>query len=339
MNLERTFLIAEIGINHNGDIDLAKKMIRAAAHAGADAVKFQNYRTEDFLPNRSLTYSYISQGKKNTESQFEMFKRCELSSSDLKTLKDCCDYASVEFLSTPTSIHGIAELKKLGVKWLKNGSDYLGHLPLIQEMGRSGIPTILSTGMAFEKEITDAVDAFRSVGGRELILLACTSAYPTPPDNLHLRRIPALAKIYNCSSGFSDHSAGWEAAVAAVFLGACVIEKHFTTDRKLAGPDQSFSATPDEYAELVRQVRKAETMLGCSELRPTHAEEKSRKDFRLSCTAARDLPAGAILQKKDILFQRPATGLPPRYFKFLLGRSLTVSVRKGEVLQLAHLEK
>ena len=328
MNFPQALLIAEIGINHNGDMVLAEKMVQAAADAGADAVKFQNYRTEDFLSDHSLTYTYKSQGREITESQFQMFKRCELSRADLDYLKKCCDSAGVEFFSTPTSNVGIEDLKQVGASWLKNGSDYLGHLPLIRAMARSGIPTILSTGMATEEEITEAVAAFREAGGRDLVLLACTSAYPTPPDNLHLRRITTLAQNYACAAGFSDHSSGWEAAVAAVCLGACMVEKHFTTDCNLPGPDQWFSSNPAEFAELVRRVREAETMLGSGQLKPATAELVSRENFRLSCAAACDLPVGALIKKEDISFRRPANGLPPSKADFLIGKMLSVSIQK-----------
>ena len=336
MKFHRALLVAEIGINHNGDMGLAEGMIRAAADAGADAVKFQNYRTEDFLSDHSLTYTYTSQGQEITEPQFEMFKRCELSRADLAHLKKCCDSAGVEFFSTPTSNEGIEDLKQVGASWLKNGSDYLGHLPLIREMARSGIPTILSTGMATEDEITEAVAAFREAGGHDLVLLACTSAYPTPPDNLHLRRITTLAQKYACPAGFSDHSAGWEAAVAAVCVGACMVEKHFTTDRHLPGPDQWFSSTPEEFAELFRRVREAEEMLGSGDLRPTSAEAEAREHFRLSCTAARDLPEGTVLKVEDISFRRPACGLPPKSMHLILGRCLKKFTSKGTPLNLNH---
>lgn len=339
MNFARALLIAEIGINHNGDMALAEEMVQAAANAGADAVKFQNYRTEDFLSDHSLTYTYKSQGREITEPQFQMFKRCELSRADLALLKKCCASAGVEFFSTPTSNEGIEDLKQVGASWLKNGSDYLGHLPLIREMARSGIPTILSTGMATEEEITEAVAAFREAGGHDLVLLACTSAYPTPSDNLHLRRIATLAQKYACPAGFSDHSSGWEAAVAAVCAGACMVEKHFTTDRHLPGPDQWFSSTPQEFAELVRRVREAEEMLGCGDLRPTRAEAQAREKFRLSCTAARDLPAGTVLKTEDISFRRPASGMPPSKLEFLLGHSLVAPVRRGDAFQLTHIGK
>lgn len=338
MNFSRALLVAEIGINHNGDMALADAMVRAAAAAGADAVKLQNYRTEDFLSDHSLTYTYRSQDREVTESQFEMFKRCELNRDDLERLKRCCDASGVLFFSTPTSREGVDDLRAIGAAWLKNGSDYLGHLQLIRHMARSGIPSILSTGMATEVEVAEAVEAFRSAGGRDLVLLACTSAYPTPPDCINLRRITTLAKKFRCPAGFSDHTAGWEAAVAAVCLGACMIEKHFTTDRTLPGPDQWFSSDPSEFSELVRRVRAAEQMLGQGELAPTRAEQRSREEFRLSCVAARDLAAGTVLAESDIAFRRPATGLPPKQADRLIGQSLMRNIRRGEPIHAEDVE-
>jgi len=336
MKNDNCLLIAEIGINHNGDMNLANEMVRAAAKAGADAVKFQNYRTEDFLSDDTLTYTYNSQGVEVTESQFAMFKRCELSDGDLARLKTCCDEAGVQFFSTPTSTEGVDVLATIGTSWLKNGSDYLGHLPLIRHMALSGIPTILSTGMATEEEVAAAVNAFREAGGRDLVLLACTSAYPTPPDCVNLRRISTLTEKFGFPSGFSDHTAGWEAAVAAVCLGACMVEKHFTTDRNLPGPDQWFSSDPAEFAELVRRVRTVEKMIGSAELAPTSAERDAREHFRLSCVAEHDLPAGHVLTEADITFCRPATGLPPSQVNRLLGKKVAISVDRGEPIQPHH---
>ena len=333
MKFPSTLLVAEIGINHNGDMALAETMIRAAKDAGADAVKFQNYRTEDFLSDHTLTYTYRNQGQEITESQFAMFKRCELRSADLLRLKCACDAADVMVFSTPTDASGVDALVELGAVYLKNGSDYLGHLPLIRHMARSGVPTILSTGMATEQEIVEAVTAFREGGGRDLVLLACTSAYPTPLDAVNLRRMPALAEKFGCVAGFSDHTAGWEAAVAAVCLGACMIEKHFTTDRNLPGPDQWFSSDAAEFKELVRRVRETETMLGRPDLQPTAAEERSREDFRLSCVAARDLPAGHVLTEGDVAFRRPATGLRPAQVGLIVGKATCAPLNKGTPLQ------
>ena len=163
MLAKKALLIAEVGINHNGNMELAEQMIRDAANAGADAVKFQNYKTEDFISDKNLTYTYKNRGKEVTESQYDMFKRCEINFEQLVYLKSVCEKNNVIFFSTPTSKAGLKELREVGVDYLKNGSDYLGHLPLIEDMGRSGIPTILSTGMAREEEITDTVNAYKEL--------------------------------------------------------------------------------------------------------------------------------------------------------------------------------
>lgn len=328
---QRCFIAAEIGINHNGDLELARHSVDAAADAGADAVKFQNYRTEDFVSDRTLTYEYVSQGKTICESQFEMFKRCELRPEALRDLSDHCKERGIVFFSTPTSVEGIAELVKLGVPLLKNGSDYLVHLPLIGAMARTGLPTVLSTGMATQAEVADAVVAFRESGGSDLILLHCTSAYPTPSEDVHLRRIPALAGAFDCPVGFSDHSQGNVAAIGAVALGACFIEKHFTLDKNLSGPDHRFSSDPAEFRSLVEAVRTTEKNLGSPDFRPAASEQLGRRDFRLSCVAVRELPAGHRLESTDIVFRRPGSGFLPKEADQLLNCVLSRKISAGHV--------
>ncbi|MGQ0662587.1 MAG: N-acetylneuraminate synthase family protein [Pseudomonadota bacterium] len=325
------FIVAEIGINHNGDMDLARRTIDAACAAGADSVKFQNYRTEDFISDREITYEYVSRGAIVRELQFDMFKRCELGADDLAGLAAYCRAKGVVFHSTPTSEAGVAELVGLGVPVLKNGSDYLTHLPLIHAMGLTGLATVLSTGMARLDEIDEAVRAFRQTGNVGLILLHCVSRYPTPPADLNLRKIPSLAAAFACPVGFSDHSEGTAAAVAALALGACWIEKHFTLDKTLPGPDHRFSADPAEFALYVRQIRIAEQGLGSSAIGPTAAESASRDKYRLSCVAGADLAAGACLGESDIAFRRPGTGLRPAAIDLLVGRRLRDPVRRGHV--------
>lgn len=332
------FLAAEAGINHNGDVGVAKQMIDAAAAAGADAVKFQNYRTEDFVSDRALTYEYISQGKTIVESQYDMFKRCELPPAALAELRAYCDRRGVIFFSTPTSEAGVADLVRAGAPLLKNGSDYLQHLPLIRAMARTGLPTVISTGMAVRDEISAAVEAFRAAGGRDLVLLHCTSSYPTPPEDTHLRKIPALAAEFGCEVGFSDHTEGIVAALGAVTLGACFVEKHFTLDRNLPGPDHHFSSDPAEFAELVRGVRRLEQSLGAAELGPAASEATGRREYRLSCVAAADLSSGHVLAEVDITFRRPGTGLPPGAAAELIGRRLRRAVKAGGVLDLADVD-
>jgi N,N'-diacetyllegionaminate synthase len=332
------FLVAEIGINHNGDMELARAMIDAAAESGADSVKFQNYRTEDFISDRSITYEYISQGKPVVETCYDMFKRCELSRDDLMMLSEHCSRRGVVFHSTPTSPDGIADLLAAGVSVFKNGSDYLTHLPLIRAMGETGLPTLISTGMATLSEIDDAVRIFRATGNDRLILLHCTSCYPTPDQEVNLSRIPALAMAFGCPVGFSDHTFGILGTAGAVLLGACWIEKHFTLDKNLPGPDQSYSSDPEEFKSLVESVRRIEKMRGTSGIQPTASETRSRREYRLSCVAANELSAGHDLTEADIAFRRPGIGLPPSQAHLLLGRRLKHSLSCGEVITLNDLE-
>lgn len=329
-------LAAEIGINHNGDLALALEMIDAAAEAGADAVKFQNYRTEDFIADRGLTHTYRQCGQKIVESQYEMFKRCELDRAALSTLKRRCDERGVIFHSTPTSTASLDDLTRVDVSVHKNGSDYLTNIPLIEAFGRTRRPTVISTGMAGQDEIDAAVTAFRATGNSQMVLLVCTSAYPAPAEELHLRRIPALAAAHGCLVGLSDHSRGILAAVCAVSLGACWIEKHFTLDCDLPGPDQSFSADPPQFAELVQAVRTAEASLGSPELKPTAAEQYGRTAFRLSCAAARNLRAGQAIQASDVAFRRPGSGFAPAEAARLIGRRVRNDVPEGTLLTREH---
>lgn len=332
------FIAAEIGINHNSDMELAKKMIDAAAEAGADAVKFQNYFTEDFILDKELTYTYISAGKEITEPQFDMFKRYELTFEQLQLLKAHCDKKDVIFFSTPTSKRGIDDLLKLNVSLLKNGSDLLVNLPLIQEMARTKIPTIISTGMALVSEIDDAVRAFEEAGGKELMILHCTSSYPTPDEDVHLLKLDSLSKTFNCPVGFSDHTWGIEAGIAAVALGCFFIEKHFTLDKNLPGPDHRFSSDPAEFKQLVSGIRKTETMMGSSKLGPTNSEKPGRIGFRLSCAAARDIEKGETVTAQDIIFIRPASGLHPKFYTDLINKKSRLQLKKGQFINLNDME-
>lgn len=324
------FVAAEVGINHNGDLDLAREMITCAAKAGADGVKFQNYRTEDFIADRSLKYRYISQGNEVVESQYDMFKRYEMPREWLPELKKCCDACGVEFFSTPTSAQGIEDLREVGVGLFKNGSDYLGHLPLIESFARTRIPTVISTGMAQVDEIDAAVGAFREAGGEELVLLHCTSAYPTPISQANLNRMVSLSDRYGCPVGFSDHTDGAHAAELAYAMGAVFIEKHFTTSHDLPGPDHRFSSTPGEMADLIRRVRDLDAILGSSSIQAGDAEQSNRAQFRLSCHASRAMKAGSSLSAGDITISRPADGLPPVEADNLAGRLIVRDLKAGE---------
>jgi N-acetylneuraminate synthase/N,N'-diacetyllegionaminate synthase len=323
------YIVAEIGINHNGDMSLAEKTILAAHAAGADAVKFQSYRTEDFISNRELMIEYLSQGVTITEPQYDLFKRCELDASNLKRLKLFCDQVGIDAHTTPTSWTGIDDVLAAGIEVIKNGSDFLGHTPLIREMASTGLPVVLSTGMADQGEIQEAVNAYNDKGSKQLVLLHCTSSYPAPANSIHLRKMSKLQERFDCLVGFSDHSEGFTAAVAAVALGACWIEKHFTMDRTLPGPDHWFSSDESEFRKLVQEIRYLELALGTDELGFAAIETQSRMDFKLSCVAVRNLGKGHVLTWNDIAYRRPGTGIKPANVSSIVGRILVKNILFG----------
>lgn len=336
VNKAKVSIIAEVGINHNGDMELARDSIFAAAEAGADSVKFQNYKTEDFIANQNLLFEYQSQGKAIKEPQYDMFKRCELTRDQLSYLKEQCELAGVTFHSTPTSIEGIRDLQAIGCQLLKNGSDYLTNLRLIRAMGETGLKTILSTGMATLSEIDDAVRAFRETGNENLMLLHCTSSYPTPAEDVNLARISTLREAFNVEVGFSDHTNGMTAAVGATILGARWIEKHFTLSKDLPGPDHWFSMDPPELQQLVVSIRDAEKMLGTSAVGPTPSESLGRRNFRLSCVASRDISKGEFVKPSDVTFQRPGDGIAPIHDSMLTGLRLTQDIKYGQKFEKRH---
>lgn len=331
------FIAAEIGLNHNGDMDLAKETIKAAKDAGACSVKFQNYKTEDFLTDDKLTYEYENNGKLIKESQQEMFKRCELSDEQVTELKNYCDSQGVVFHSTPTSFEGVNLLKKVGSVLVKNGSDFLTNSPLLRKMSQSGMAVVIATGMANEQEIEDAIKAVKEGDNENLIVLHCTSSYPTKLEDVNLRRMLSIKEKFNCLVGLSDHSEGYLAAAAATSMGAVWIEKHFTLDKSLPGPDHRFSSNPTELKELIDAVRSVESALGSPIIEPASSEAEAREGYRLSCATARSIPSGHILEEKDIIFRRPATGIPPSQIMSILGKKARRDLESKAILTLSDL--
>ena len=333
---QQPFIVAEIGINHNGDLALAKEMIAAAAEAGANSVKFQNYRTEDFVVDKKLMFSYRSQGQRVTESQYEMFKRCELGIKQLEIIRDEAVSLGLDFHSTPTSVEGVNILKNLNCQIVKNGSDCLTNLRLVEEMGHSGMTTVLSTGMATLSEIADAVEMFKTTGNEKLVLLQCTSSYPAPASSLNLNQIQTLQKTFGVPVGFSDHSEGNDACVAATILGAVWIEKHFTLDKALKGPDHWFSLDPTELKSLVLSIKNASKMLGQGKISFDDTEKTGRESFTLSCVYSRDVKIGENIDAADLTFSRPGNGFRPKNAQFFIGRQIKIDVNEGELVKLEH---
>ena len=241
------------------------------------------------------------------------------------------------FFATPSAEPGVDELLAIGTRLLKNGSDYLTHEPFLRYLGRTGLPVVLSTGMADQADVDSAVEAVRA-GGSPVILLHCTSAYPTPAGDVNLRRMVDLQQRYSVPVGFSDHTVGWQAAVQAVSLGGCMVEKHFTLDHNLPGPDHAFSSTPEEFRDLVQHVRLAEQMLGRAGIIPAEAEEIPRHAYRISAVAAQDLAAGTPLTEKLVAYRRPGGGILPRDLASFFGRRLKQPTTRGTPLEPRHFE-
>ena len=329
---DESFIIAEVGLNHNGNYDLAQKSVIAASKAGADAVKFQNFLTEDFLSDRSILHTYKNDGKEITEPLFDICKRSEFKVEWFPSLIKLCDELGIVFLSTPTSKSGVDDLITHGVKYIKNGSDYLSHISLLKYMASTDATIIISTGMAYQGEIDDAVNAVLSIqpNKSKLVILHCTSSYPTSPENVNLNKIKTLQDRYQVSIGFSDHTEGWESAVQAVTLGAKVIEKHFTLDKNLPGPDHGFSSDFEEFQELVSQIRLAERRMGISKLEPAISEIQVLEKWRLGLVWNKDILAGSNITTKDVAIKKPATGLRPKDLDFVIGCITSRSCKKGE---------
>lgn len=314
------YVVAEIGVNHNGDLSLAQKMIDAAARAGADAVKFQTFRAEEFMSDRNAEYQYSSGGKQVHESMYEMFKRLELPESWHKQLQAYAHARGLEFLSSAADAHAVDLLLALNVPVLKIASEDLINLPLLEYAAHQRVPVIISTGMAEPEEIDRAVAVLRDGGCPGLMLLHCVSLYPAPDEAAHLLRIASLRDRYKTVVGYSDHTRGVVAALAAAALGVVLIEKHFTLDRTLPGPDHAFSADPAELAQMVAGVRTLAAQLGSPDITPSRAEREARRQFRRSIVAAVDIPAGTIITRDMLCLKRPGTGIPPIKLSDLIGK-------------------
>lgn len=331
------FVVAEVGINHNGELARALEMIHVAACAGADAVKFQTFKAAEFVNDPAQMFTYCSQGREVTESMLEMFRRYELPPHAWAQLKAECEKAGVVFFSTPQNRTDLDILLQVGVPAVKVGSDDFTNLPLLRSYAQTGLPLILSSGMSDLAEAQQALDAIGALDGYPTILLVCTSQYPTPPQDAHLARIGTLRHAFPLVPiGFSDHTEGHIAAAVATGLGACFIEKHFTLDHGLPGPDHWFAADPGELKAWVDGIRAAYRMLGNPLVRPTAMERTNKREFQRRVVAARDITVGELLLESALALRRVAggRGLPPAFWDHLLDRPATRSFKAGEPIEL-----
>ncbi len=311
--LSQVYLIAEIGVNHNGDMGMAHEMVLAAKRAGADAVKFQTFTAAALVTRGTPKVRYQEETTSRDETHYEMLRKLELGKSEHRDLVAFCAMVGIDFLSTPYDIDSAQFLTELGVKMFKTASADLVDLPLQHYIASTGKPAIVATGMAGLGEVEQVVNIFEKAGNPHLVLLHCVSNYPCSDASLNLRAMNTLAHAFSLPVGYSDHSEGFLAAVISVSMGARVIEKHFTLDKTLPGPDHKASSTPEEFAELVQNVRRVERMLG-SPRKACQAEERQMAEVsRKSLVLARAMRAGETLTAGDLHLMRPGTGIPASF--------------------------
>jgi N,N'-diacetyllegionaminate synthase len=311
--LSQVYLIAEIGVNHNGDMGMAQKMVLAAKSAGADAVKFQTFTAAALVTRGTPKVRYQEVTTSLNETHYEMIRKLELGRSEHRDLAAFCAEVEIDFLSTPYDIDSAQFLTELGVKMFKTASADLVDLPLQHYIASTGKPAIVATGMASLGEVEQVVNIFETAGNPHLVLLHCVSNYPCSDASLNLRSMNTLAHAFGLPVGYSDHSEGFLAAVSSIAMGAKVIEKHFTLDKTLPGPDHKASSTPEEFAELAQNARRVERMLG-SPRKACQAEERQMAEVsRKSLVLARAMRAGETLIAGDLRLMRPGTGIPASF--------------------------
>ncbi len=332
----QVLIIAEAGVNHNGSLNRAVTMVAAAARAGADVVKFQTFRAASLVTRTASKAEYQRLTTAAGESHYDMLKRLELTEEDCRQLKECCAAHGVEFLSTPFDLSAIDLLVRVGLTRWKIPSGEITNLPYLRRIGSFGQEVILSSGMSETEEIAAALCVLESSGtGRENItLLHCNTEYPTPMQDVNLLAMATLRRAFPGLKGvgYSDHTLGIEVTVAAVAMGASVVEKHFTLDRSLPGPDHLASLEPDELAAMVRAVRNVELALGDGEKKVSPSEAKNRAIARKSIVAAADIAAGALFTAENLTTKRPGTGLSPMCWDGVVGRRSPRSYKRDELI-------
>lgn len=337
----RCFVIAEAGVNHNGNIQLAKELIYAAKEAGADAVKFQTFRADTLVNKTAEKAQYQKNNTSNSSTQHEMLKALEISNEDHYLLSELATTLDIEFMSTGFDESSIDFLVALGVRRLKIPSGEITNLPYLEYIAKTGLPLIMSTGMSDLIEVRQAVETVRPYYGEKLkdklILLHCTSNYPAAYKDVNLRAMQTLAHEFNLPVGYSDHTLGILIPTLAVGLGACVIEKHFTLDKTLPGPDHAASMTPGEMKQMIQAIRDTESALGTGEKKPADNELPIRNLVRRSVTLKHALSKGAEISKNNLILLRPGSGISPAELPKLIGKKLNLNLPEGSTLLWEHI--
>lgn len=334
--MHKTFIIAEAGVNHNGNLEIAKKMIDCAADAKVDAIKFQTFKTENLISADAKKADYQVKNTDKKETQFEMLKKLELDDESHLILMHYCKEKCLTFLSTPFDLVSIKFLEKLGLETYKIASGEITNLPYLRAIGRLKKNVILSTGMSTMEEIDNALNVLINEGTNKenITVLHANTEYPTPFEDVNLNAMLSIKNRFNIKVGYSDHTNGIQVPIAAVALGATVIEKHFTLDKEMDGPDHKASLEPDELKEMVRSIRIIESTLGSGIKEPSVSEQKNINIVRKSIHAKVNISKGEIYTEENIITKRPATGISPMKWDQILGETAIKDFKADELITL-----
>jgi len=337
--MSKVIIIAEAGVNHNGDMQIAKQLIDAAAEAGADYVKFQTFKANNIASKNASKAEYQNKTTSSSESQLDMLRKLELSHEDHLELIDYCKTKDIAFLSTPFDLESIDLLKSFGITLGKIPSGEITNLPYLEKMAENFTELVMSTGMAEVAEIKEAIKVLEGKGLTKdhLTILHCNTEYPTPFSDVNLLAMNAIGQEFNVKVGYSDHTAGIEVPIAATALGAVLIEKHFTLDRNMEGPDHKASLEPGELKQMVSSIRNIEQALGKNAKQPSASESKNRAIARKSLVAAKRLEEGHQITRDDLAVKRPGTGISPMKIYDVIGRTVNRTIEEDETLLPEHL--
>lgn len=334
---KKVFIIAEAGINHNGNLEIAKKLVNVAVDAGCNAVKFQTFKAENIASKHAKQAEYQIKNTAIEESQYEMLKRLELSEEYHYELIKHCHACGIMFMSTPFDEESGDILEKMGVEVFKIPSGEITNLPFLRHIARKGKPIILSTGMSYIGEIEEALNEIREEGNNQILLLHCVSNYPAKFEDVNLNAMITMKNTFKIETGYSDHTLGIAASIAAVALGAKVIEKHFTLDRDLKGPDHKASLIPEELNELVKSIRNIEKALGDGIKKPAVSEQNTIEVARKSIVAKVDIKKGMKISSEMLCIKRPGTGIQPKFSELIIGAQLKEDLEKDQILEWRHI--
>lgn len=329
----RVFVIAEAGVNHNGDIDTAKEMICRAKEADCDCVKFQTFFADDLVTKEApqAQYQVLNLGKR--ESQYDMLKRLELGEEAFSILKEQCEKNDIEFMSTPFDQKSVDILERVGIKRYKMSSGDITNKPLLEYVALKNKPVIISTGMSTLQEVKDAVEWVEGMGNTDISLLHCTSNYPAPYAEVNMNAMVTMMRNFSYPIGYSDHTKGYEIPIMAVSMGACIIEKHFTLDKNMPGPDHKASLDYNELKKMVSQIRHIEDAFGDGEKRPVKSEMSTREVARKSIVLACSMKTGEMIKEENLAVKRPGNGLAPSEIQRIIGRRMLRDMEKDDMIR------